>query len=38
LVRDRAGFPDGLVDDYKGAGLGDFEVDALAVWRISIAD
>jgi hypothetical protein len=36
LFRDGAGFSDGLVDDYEGAGLGDFEVDALAIWRVSM--
>jgi hypothetical protein len=37
LLRDGPGFSDGLVDDYEGAGLGDFEVDALAIWGVSSA-
>lgn len=28
---------DGLVDDYEGARLGDFEIDALAIWRVTVA-
>ena len=37
LVGDLTCFLCGLLDDYKGAGLGDFEVDALAVWRVARA-
>lgn len=38
LFGDLACFLRGLLDDYKSAGLGDFEVDALAVWGVPEAD
>ena len=35
LIGYLAGFLCGLVDDYEGARLGNFEIDALAVWWVS---